>query len=123
MKTTLSRLLALSAGLLAFAVSGLAQTTPPTTTPPTTPPGRPTTPPGIINRTEVQARIAGFQEARDKALAERKALIEQLQGKTETERAAILSQLREQHAAQRELARQIRDQLRAVREERRKGGG
>jgi hypothetical protein len=72
--------------------------------------------------------IRQFDLKRDQAMAERKALIDQLAAaKTETERQAIITQLRSETQAEREqqatLGKQIREELRKLREERRSGGG
>ncbi len=103
---------------------------PPTTTPPppttTTPPPAPahgkasphTLPANASdNAKAVQAVLAKFDASRDLFMAERKALIEKLNAaKTEAERKAILEQLRTENADQRALGKEIRDELKKVRE-------
>lgn len=107
-------------------------------------PARPTTPPGAGGPGElgpgprmpnenasdtakaVLTVIQKFDAKRDQAIAERKALIDKLAAaKTETERQAILTQLRAETQTEREqqtmLGKQIREELKKLREQRRGG--
>lgn len=65
-----------------------------------------------------------FDASRDQFMAERKALLAKLEAaKTEAERKAILEQLKTENAEQRGLGKEIRDELKKVREQRKSGGG
>jgi hypothetical protein len=80
------------------------------------------------NAKAVQAVLRQFDAKRDAMAAERKALIEKLNAATtETERKAILEQLRTEKQAQadeqRALGKEIREELRKVRDQRKTGGG
>jgi len=76
---------------------------------------------------DLQTLVTTFREQRATFLAERKAMFDQLKDMTAEERKAALEQLRTQIRdelqAQRDLARQIREQLRTLREERRNNPG
>lgn len=100
--------------------------------------GRPETPgrsaPHTVNENAsdnakaVQAVLRQFDAKRDAMAAERKALIEKLNAATtEAERKAILEQLRTEKQAQadeqRALGKEIREELRKVRDQRKTGGG
>lgn len=74
----------------------------------------------------VHTVIATFQANRETYLAERKVLLEKLKTASETERKAILEQLRtdkqEREADERNLGKQIREELKSLREARKTGG-
>lgn len=140
----LNRILALAALAVATSVGLHAQTTPPTTpttptipTPPTTPPAPPVTPvqpPGApkmgkgpnenasANAKAVHAVIQQFREQRDQYLTERKAMVEKLKTATAEEKKAIMEQLREDKTAreadERSLGKQIREELKTLRGDR-----
>jgi Spy/CpxP family protein refolding chaperone len=67
-----------------------------------------------------------FREQRDQYIAARQALMQRLRTCTDAERQQILEQLRLENQArvaeQRALGKQIRDELRRLREQRRTGG-
>jgi septal ring factor EnvC (AmiA/AmiB activator) len=65
---------------------------------------------------EVKKDMEKFSSQRDAMLAERQALINQLKNATEEQRKAILEKMKEMGAAQRELSKQIRDDLRKLRQ-------
>lgn len=77
--------------------------------------------------TEVQALVNRFQEQRQEWIANRQQLLDCMQDMTDEERAAAIAELRElqreQVRQQRDLARQIRAEMRALRNARRNGGG
>ena len=139
----LNRILALVALTVATSVGLHAQTTPPppTTptipTPPTTPPAPPVTPVqpsggpkmgkgpnenASANAKAVHAVIQQFREQRDQYLTERKAMLEKLKTATAEEKKAIMEQLREDKTAreadERTLGKQIREELKSLRGER-----
>src|SRR5437016_3802368 len=101
-----------------------------TTTPPTTPPATPgKAAPHTVNEhasdnaKAVQAVLQKFDATRDQIIADRKALIDKLQAaKTDAERKAILDQLRTENSDQRALGKEIRDELKKLRDQRAKGG-
>ena len=72
--------------------------------------------------TDVQQLVNQFREGRDALLAERRALLASLGDASEAEVRAALDELRESHRAeietQRELARQLRKELRQLRRDR-----
>ena len=76
---------------------------------------------------ELQDLVNQFRDQRAQFLAQRKAMFDQLKGLTAEERKAMLEQLRTQTRdelmAQRELAKQIREELRTLREQRRNNSG
>ena len=76
---------------------------------------------------DLQTMVNTFREQRASFLAQRKALYEQLRNATQEEREALIEQLRtqtrEQLMQQRELAKNIREELRRLREERRGNPG
>ncbi len=131
----LNRILALAALAVATSVGLHAQTT----TPPT-PPAPPVTPvtPGVpppapkmgkgpnenasANAKAVHAVIQQFREQRDQYLTERKAMVEKLKTATAEEKKAIMEQLREDKTAreadERSLGKQIREELKSLRGER-----
>lgn len=82
------------------------------------------------NRSENAEALHGllnqFREQRDQYIAARQALMERLRTCTDAERQQILEQLRLENQArvaeQRALGKQIRDELRRLREQRRTGG-
>lgn len=82
------------------------------------------------NRSENAEALHGllnqFREQRDQYIAARQALMERLRTCTDAEREQILEQLRVENQArvaeQRALGKQIRDELRRLREQRRTGG-
>lgn len=84
---------------------------------PETLPGRPEVAP------DVQSLINNFRDARDGLIEERRARLAELKDATDEERAAALAELREQNAElveqQKAMARQIRDEVQAGREDRR----
>ena len=80
------------------------------------------------NAKAVQAVLRQFDVKRDAMAAERKALLDKLAtAKTETERTAILDQLRTEQKAhadeQRALGKEIREELKKVREQRKTTSG
>jgi Skp family chaperone for outer membrane proteins len=123
---TLPRILALTAGLLLSAGIVSAQTT-------GTPPERPGK--GRVNKgpnenasdnaKAVHALLDQFKAQRDEMMAARRVLLERLKTATEEEKKAILEQLKAEQQdrveEQRALGKQIRDELKKLREER-KGG-
>ena len=131
----LPKILSLTAGLMAASSPLFAQAT--VTTPTVgTVPTRPTMPNGSFNPvrptlpalpTEVQTLIRQFDAQRDALLAQRRAELARLQNATADERARILAEMQANQAQrqdeQRELARKIREELKALREARRNGGG
>jgi hypothetical protein len=82
------------------------------------------------NRSENAEALHGllnqFREQRDQYITARQALMERLRTCTDAERQQILEQLRLENQArvaeQRALGKQIRDELRRLREQRRTGG-
>ena len=76
---------------------------------------------------ELQDLVNQFRDQRAQFLAERKAMFDQLKDLTAEERKAKLEELRTQTRdelkAQRELAKQIREELRTLREQRRNDSG
>jgi acyl-CoA reductase-like NAD-dependent aldehyde dehydrogenase len=135
---TLNRLLALTTLAVVTSVGLHAQTTAPTTpTTPTTPPAPPVIPvqpPGSpkmgkgpnenasANAKAVHAVIQQFREQRDQYLTERKAMLEKLKTATAEEKKAIMEQLREDKTAreadERSLGKQIREELKTLRGDR-----
>lgn len=75
----------------------------------------------------LKALVEQFQAQREAMIAERKALMESLKTMTKEEKAAAIKAWEESHRtdlqANRELAKQIRDQLRQLREDRRSRAG
>lgn len=75
----------------------------------------------------VHAVIDQFRAQRDDYLAERRALLEKLKTATDAEKKAILEQLRTESRAreddERSLGKQIRDELKKLRDERKSSGG
>lgn len=65
---------------------------------------------------DVKKDMEKFSSQRDAMLAERQALINQLKNATEEQRKAILEKMKEMGDAQRELSKQIRDDLRKLRQ-------
>lgn len=78
------------------------------------------------NAKAVHKVIADFQLQRDQYLAERKTLLEKLRTATETERKTILEQLRAENEKradeERALGKQIREELKKLRDERKSAG-
>jgi ABC-type branched-subunit amino acid transport system ATPase component len=78
------------------------------------------------NAKAVHKVIADFQAQRDQYLAERKTLLEKLRTATETERKTILEQLRAENEKradeERALGKQIREELKKLRDERKSAG-
>lgn len=97
---------------------------------PTEPPQDPVEPPEDPDRPQipdtVQGLIAEFQTARDALIQERLDLLAEMENATDEEKAAALAALREKNAelveSQKEMARQIREAVQDVREERRNNG-
>lgn len=123
MKKTLAlvlSILGLNAAL--FAQSTTAPTAP---TAPTSRPAMPT-PPKITLPADLQALIKKFDAQRDAFLAQRKADLDKLKNATEAERAKLLADMKakgmELSAEQRELARNIREELKKLRAARKTGG-
>jgi hypothetical protein len=73
----------------------------------------------------VRALLRQFQERRQQFIAERHELVKKLQGLPEAERKQILEELRLQQQGRveehRALAREIREEMRRMREQRREG--
>ena len=121
-------LLAISVSVLLGASSLVAQTAPTDT-------GKPANPgsqgavhgKGSAESELVRGLLADFEAKRDAYIAQRKALVEKLKGATEAERKQILADLRAEQQAriddQRALAKQIRDELKKLREQRKSGSG
>lgn len=106
-------------------------TTPTTTTTPPAGPGKasPHTPNENASDTAkaVQGVLLKFEAKRDQAIAERKALIDKLQAaKTDAERQAIITQLRTETQAQKDeqaaMGKEIREELKKLRDQRKTGG-
>lgn len=99
-------------------------------TEPTEPPEEPDQPPEEPARPQipdtVQSLIAEFQTARDALIQERLDLLAEMENATDEEKAAALAALREKNAelveSQKEMARQIREAVQDIREERRNNG-
>lgn len=99
------------------------------------------TPPGLANRPTptvnenasdnakaVQTLLNAFDAKRDAFIAERQKLVDQLAAaKTDAERAKILEDMKKEQELrqdeQRDLAKEIRGQLKSLREQRKTGGG
>ncbi|HEX2613209.1 MAG TPA: hypothetical protein VHO02_06435 [Fibrobacteria bacterium] len=79
------------------------------------------------NAKAVQLLLKGFKEKRDKVINDRKALIDQLKTASGDERQRILDELRADQKArsdeERALAKEIRDELKKLRDARKNGGG
>jgi len=128
MKALIPKTLTLAAVLLVGSTGLFAQAA-------GTPPARPTVPvgPGPLTPrpggmpTEVQTMIRQFDAQREALLAQRRAELAALQAANAEQRAALLAKMHEAQAArqdqQRELARKIREELKALREARKNGGG
>lgn len=130
--------LALGTALLLGASSLLAQSTGTTsggtTTGSTSTRPTPTTSTGAANphtanpnaserAKDVQAALQKFDAERDAYIAERKALLDKLAAaKTEAERKAILEEIRAAKADRPQLGKEMREELKKLREQR-KGGG
>lgn len=123
MKTS-KRFLVLMAALLIGATGLLAQST-------VTPPGMnpPTVRPNVNasdNAKAMQTLLKQFETQRDQFIAARKAMLDKLPGATEAERKKILDELHADQKArndeQRALAKQIRDELKKLRDARKSGG-
>ncbi len=76
----------------------------------------------------VMAVMQQFDAKRDQAVADRKTLIDQLgTAKTDADRQAIMTQLHTETQAEREqqsaMGKQIRDELKKLRDQRKSGGG
>lgn len=100
----------------------------------TPPPPAPVVPPGkgpaenaSPTAKAVHKVIADFQTQRDQYLTQRKTLLEQLKTANDAERKTILEQLRTENEKRAEeervLGKQIRDELKRLREERKTTGG
>lgn len=76
---------------------------------------------------DLQALVAQFRDQRHSFLEQRKALFEEMKAMTDEQRKARMEELRSQNkdalVAQRQLAKQIRDELRKLRESRRSTPG
>jgi hypothetical protein len=112
--------------------TGRGTTMPPLTPPAPVTPGKasPHTPNENASDTAkaVQAVLSKFETQRDQAMSERRALLDKLQAaKTEVERQAIITQLRTETQAQKEeqsaMGKEIRDELKKLRDQRKTGGG
>ena len=126
MKKTLAlvlSILGLNAAL--FAQSTTAPAAPTAPTPPTSRPAMPTLP-KIALPADLQNLIKQFDAQRDAFLAQRKADLDKLKNATEAERAKLLADMKakgmELSAEQRELARNIREELKKLRAARKTGG-
>jgi Skp family chaperone for outer membrane proteins len=117
----MKKLLTLVLSVLAFNGALLAQPT----TPPAARPALPTLP-KITLPADLQALIQKFDAQRDVILAQRRADLEKLKNATAAERAKLLSDMKakgmELSAEQRELARNIREELKKLRAARKTGG-
>ncbi len=131
----LNRILALAALAVATSVGLHAQTTTPPAPPaPPVTPVTPVVPPpapkmgkgpnenASANAKAVHAVIQQFREQRDQYLTERKAMLEKLKTATAEEKKAIMELLREDKTAreadERSLGKQIREELKSLRGER-----
>lgn len=92
---------------------------------------RPTTPPamegpGSAHSEAMRTRLREFAAQREEFIAQRRELVARLQTATEEERQAIIAELRLQLQSrveeQRALAKQIREEMKALREQRRQQG-
>ena len=127
--TPMKKILTLALPLLALNGALLAQPT--TTAAPAAPStsARPTMPtmPKITLPADLQALIKQFDAQRDAMLAQRKADLDKLKNATEAERAKLLADMKakgmELSAEQRELARNIREELKKLRDARKKTSG
>ncbi|MBS0663703.1 MAG: hypothetical protein JSR48_10605 [Verrucomicrobia bacterium] len=122
-----TRILSLILGLALAGAVAHAQTSTPPTPPP--PPNMPHTP--ALQASDVAKAVAAilqqFDAKRDQAIADRQALIEKIKAATtDAERQALMTQLRTEMAAHREemaaLGKQIREELRKLRQQRQGGG-
>ncbi|PTY06308.1 hypothetical protein DB347_12805 [Opitutaceae bacterium EW11] len=82
---------------------------------------------GSAESDAVRALIKEFETKREQYISDRKALIARLQGATADERKQILEQLRTEQQSrieeQRALAKQIREELKTLRQQRKSGNG
>ena len=123
----MKKLLTLVLSVLALNGALLAQST---TAPaaPAAPAARPAIPtlPKITLPADLQALIKQFDAQRDAILAQRRADLEKLKNATEAERAKLLADMKAKgmslSAEQRELARNIREELKKLRAARKTGG-
>ncbi len=112
MKSALRRSVLLSLALAAWATAALGAESPP----PSVPSGgdRPAV------STDLQKLIEQFKSGRETVLADRKALVDQLKNATAEQRKAILERMQSQQKelveTQRALGRQIRDEMRKMRQ-------
>lgn len=120
----MKKLLTLVLSVLALNGALLAQST----TAPAAPAARPAMPtlPKITLPADLQALIKQFDAQRDAILAQRRADLEKLKNATEAERAKLLADMKAKgmslSAEQRELARNIREELKKLRAARKTGG-
>ena len=112
----------LSSALLALPTTTTAPAAPSTSARPAMP-----TLPKITLPADLQALIKQFDAQRDAMLAQRKADLEKLKNATEAERAKLLADMKAKgmalSAEQRELARSIREELKKLRDARKKTSG
>jgi hypothetical protein len=112
-KLLLAAILAASVGL------GAAQTTP--STPPAVKPADVAKVAGAAKSADVQKLVDQFSTKRDTLIADRQALVNQLKGATADQRKAILEKMQAQEKelvdAQRALGKQLRDELRQLRQD------
>ena len=117
-KPFLVAVLAASAGLCA------AQTT--SSTPPAVKPADVAKLAGPSQSADVQKLVDQFSAKRDTLIADRQALVNQLKGATAEQRKAILEKMQAQEKelvdAQRALGKQLRDELRQLRQNQFVGG-
>ena len=124
----MKKLLTLVLSVLALKGALLAQSTTAPAAPAARPAARPAMPtlPKITLPADLQALIKQFDAQRDAILAQRRADLEKLKNATEAERAKLLADMKAKgmslSAEQRELARNIREELKKLRAARKTGG-
>ena len=115
----------LLAAVLAASVGLCAAQTPPST-PPAVKPADAAKAAGASQPADVQKLIDRFSAKRDTLIADRQALVNQLKGATADQRKAILEKMKAQEKelvdAQRALGKQLRDDLRKLRQDQLVGG-
>jgi len=113
------------AAVLAASVGLCAAQTPPST-PPAVKPADAAKAAGASQPADVQKLIDRFSAKRDTLIADRQALVNQLKGATADQRKAILEKMQAQEKelvdAQRALGKQLRDDLRKLRQDQLVGG-
>lgn len=120
-----SSILLLASGLM-IGTSAFGQTTPPADTRPEKPARGPNAH-ASDNAKKVHELLAGFKAQREEYIAARRVILERLKTATEEERKAILEELRasqkDRVEEQRALGKEIRGEMKKVRETRKNGTG